>query len=168
MCHHSTSLHQSHRLGKRTNCLLTCLAAGMPTSPFRRAIIFVDNGMPCLHPRICPAILSRPCMYEFFEGTPCACILRTAGADIVLGMLPLARELLRCGSEVRKFRSHPSLLSVQRMMQLSNQIPHGLTLPGANRRWCLRLMRCQPSTTSPPMSCAPSLARLLLWTPSFR
>jgi Damage-control phosphatase ARMT1-like domain len=66
-------------LGRRTNWLLTCFPAGMPTSPFRRAIIFVDN----------------------------------AGADIVLGMLPLARELLRCGSEVHKLCNHPPSPSVQ-------------------------------------------------------
>lgn len=41
--------------------------AGVAVSPWRRAILFVDN----------------------------------AGADVVLGMVPLARELLRMGAEVR-------------------------------------------------------------------
>jgi hypothetical protein len=70
-------------------------ATGVPRSPFRRVIMFVDNAGAPLH--ACVIRLEWGLLLNI--RSEAANMLR-AGADVVLGMIPFARELLRMGAEV--------------------------------------------------------------------
>ena len=89
---------------------------GVPSSPFRRVIMFVDNaGISNIpHTLQKPWLQSNIRVNRHYQHTPphlnkfniyhqsayVADSFKVAGADIVLGMIPFAREFLRMGAEV--------------------------------------------------------------------